>query len=444
MNGSLLQDLASPALHVPARGRISRAALPGLALVLVSCGGDAGPVPFDVPAAEEAARLAAAVPTCSDLGFAGPHPAVEVLAEGLEVPWGIAEAPDGRILVSERPGRIRVVRDGVLAPEPWAEVEVYAASEAGLMGLALAPDFETSGEVFVAATVLRYPISGLGRVVGAALRRFERLLGRSGAVAELQVIRFRDEGGRGVDPRVVVEGIPAYQLHAGAALAFAPDGTLYLTMGDAAEPGTAADPSDPRGSILRFRRDGSVPGDNPRPGSPVLAHGFRDVQGVDWAPDSGDLWAVDHGPTGMEAEAFRTGRDELNRVRPGGDHGWPSVSGRVDHPASVTPVVEWTPAIAPSGLAFVTAPESAWLGDAFVTGLRGRQLRRVVVDHSAGRAVCEEVLLEDRFGRLRGVQEAPDGSLLLATSNRDRRGDPFPGDDRLLRVRPTPASAPGS
>jgi aldose sugar dehydrogenase len=207
-------------------------------------------------------------------------------------------------------------------------------------------------------------------------------------------------------------------------------------MGDAAVPATAADPTDLRGTILRIRPDGSIPADNPFPGSPVLAYGFRDVQGLAWAPANGRLWATEHGPTGLEAEGFRRDRDELNRVEPGGDHGWPRVSGRVVLEGTVTPVVEWTPSIAPSGLAFVTDRGSPWYGHAFVAALRGMHLRRIVLDHQAAVPVCQEILLLGEYGRLRSVREGPGGALLVTTSNRDRRGAPGPRDDLLLRVRP--------
>lgn len=408
-------------------------------VMLVACSGPA-PAPPIHPA-EESARLGSELPWCGDPvpGAAGVR--VDPVAAGLDVPWGIQVASDGRIFVTERPGRIRVIRDGILDPQPWAEMDVYAESEAGMMGIALDPDFPETGHLYVAVTVLRYPLTGPGRLLGAAVRRVERLLGGAGAVTELQLVRFTEQDGRGADPVVVLGGIPAFQLHAGAAVAFAPDGTLYLTMGDAGLPGTAADPSDLRGTILRIRPDGSIPADNPIPGSPVLAWGFRDVQGLAWAPGSGRLWATEHGPTGLEPEGYRTDRDELNRVESGGDHGWPRVSGRVDLKGTVVPVVEWTPAIAPSGLAFITDPASPWFGNAFVAALRGMQLRRVVLDHDTDSPVCQEVLLEGVYGRLRGVHEAPDGSLLVTTSNRDGRGAPGPDDDLLLRVRPGAAAA---
>lgn len=413
---------------------------PALTAILVACSAPQATPPIDP--AEESARLGSDLPACQPAASGAPGARVEEVVGGLEVPWGIQVAPDGRIFVTERPGRIRVIRDGILDPVPWAEMDVYAESEAGMMGLALAPDFPETGHLYVGVTVLRYPLTGPGRLLGAVARRVERLLGGAGAVTELQLVRFTEREGRGTDPVVVLGGIPAFQLHAGAAVAFAPDGTLHLTMGDAALPGTAADPTDPRGTILRIHPDGSIPLDNPSPGSPILAWGFRDVQGLAWAPGSGRLWATEHGPTGLEPEGFRTDRDELNRVEPGGDHGWPRVSGRVALEGSVVPVVEWTPAIAPSGLAFVTDPASPWFGNAFVAALRGMHLRRVVLDHATDTPICQEALLEGRYGRLRAVHEAPDGSILVTTSNRDRRGAPGPEDDRVLRVRPGVATVP--
>lgn len=384
-----------------------------------------------------------ASPWCADVGRGTAGVEVSVVARGLEVPWDMEQAPDGRIFVTERPGRIRVVQEGSVEPRPWADLETYDESEAGLMGLALAPDFQDSGHLYVAVTVLRFPVSGWARIPGVLVRRVERLFGAPGTAAQLRVVRFTERDGQGTDPVVILDGIPAFELHAGAALAFGPDGALYLSMGDGGIPGAAADPGDPRGTILRIHADGTVPTDNPMAGSPVYAWGFRDVQGLAWSPFDGGLWATDHGPTGLDTEAFRTGRDELNRVEPGGDHGWPRVSGRAALEGTVLPVVEWTPAIAPAGLAVVARTDSPWFGDLLVTGLRGRQLRRVVPDPTAGGVVCQEVLLDGEYGRLRGIHPLADGSLLVSTSNRDRRGVPAPEDDRILRVFPLAGDAAG-
>ena len=414
--------------------RARRSGWPALLLVLTAggCREDAG-VPIDP--ADENARLGAELAFCSDT----PQVDIQVVASGLEVPWGMAASPDGRIFVTERPGRIRVIDSGILVPEPWAVLDVYQDSEAGLLGIALSPTFATDGHVFVAATSFRNGPGFPDRLVGMVRRRVENALGvrEGGTSVILQVIRFTERDGRGIDPTVIVDGIAAHQLHAGAALRFGPDGNLYLTMGDGALPHTAADPLDRRGTVLRYTPDGGIPADNPRPGEPVYAYGFRDIQGMAWHPLDGALYAVDHGPTSLEVEGFRSDRDELNRVVPGGDHGWPRVSGRVRLEGTVTPLVEWTPAVAPSGLDILLDPASPYHGDVFVGTLRGRSLQRVVLRPGEDGTLvptCRETLLGEEFGRLRGVLWAGDQGLLVSTSNRDRRGVPAEDDDRILRV----------
>lgn len=413
-------------------GRVGFACL----LLQAACGGVPG-VPIDP--AEESARLGSDLVDCRATESATGALQVTEKATGLEVPWGLARAPDGRLFVTERPGRVRLLTPDGLDPEPWAELEVHHSSEGGLLGIALSPDFTEDGTIFVALTRLRTGPSRASRWMGGLQRRVESVLGirEGGTAVELQVVRLRESGGRGVQDGVVVRGIPASGLHSGGALQVGPDGMLYLSVGDGAIPPLAADVRDRRGTILRYRPDGGVPEDNPLPGSPVWAWGFRNVQGLAWDPGSGELFAVDHGPTGLPDEGFRTDRDELNRVMPGADHGWPSVSGRVAREGAVVPEVEWTPALAPAGLAFVDAPGTPWHGNALVGGLR-QELRRVVFSPESGAPVCQEVLLRGEVGRIRSVLPWEDGGVLVTTSNRDERGVPFPGDDRILHVRPMP------
>ncbi len=414
-------------------GRRSGGWLLGLLCLVAACG---GPEPVPIDPADEEARLGSQVPLCTG----SPPVGVETLATGLEVPWDMERAPDGRIFVTERPGRIRVIDSTGLQASSWATLDVYDQSEAGLLGLALSPDFPRDGHVYVAATFLRAGGGLPSRVAGALRLRLENALGvrEGGASVVLRVIRFTERDGVGVEPTVIVDGIPAHQLHAGAALEFGPDGALYLTMGDGAIPSTAADPLDRRGTVLRYHPDGSVPEDNPVPGDPVFAWGFRDVQGMAWHPEDGELYAVDHGPTSLEIEGFRSDRDELNRVVARGDHGWPRVSGRVELEGTVTPLLEWTPAVAPSGMDIHRGVGSPWYGDILVGTLRGRALERVVLEPGGSGALepaCRETLLADAFGRLRGVRWDGEG-ILVSTSNRDRRGMPAVEDDRVLRITP--------
>jgi glucose/arabinose dehydrogenase len=382
-------------LKIPGRRVFS----PAVALVvLAACGGNP-------------TRLPVAAPT--------PGVALDTVATGLEVPWALDFAPDGRIFISERPGRIRVVEEGILRPEAWATFDVANRSEMGLMGIALAPDFAESGHLFVVGT---FPT-------------------QDGGGTENRVYRLTDRDGKGVDQRLILGGIPAARFHAGAALAFGPDGMLYLTAGDALDPGDSQDPGSLAGKVLRIRPDGGIPADNPIPGSPVYALGVRNSQGLSWHPDTGDLFAADHGPSGLPKEWFRRGRDELNVIRAGQNYGWPEASGMQDGDEYMLPLVEWTPAIAPGAIVFYTGDDFPWKGNVFIAELKGRQLLRVVLEQAPAeqtgwRAVREEPLFAREFGRIRAVRMGPDGYLYFTTSNHDGRGDPVPTDDLLLRIVP--------
>lgn len=323
------------------------------------------------------------------------QPLVEVVARGLEVPWALAFAPDGRLFVTERPGRIRLVRGGRLLPEPLATLPVAAVGEGGLMGLALDPDFSRNGFLYVCYT--------------AGLRR--ALVNR--------VLRLTLREGRAGDERGLLDGMPGASIHDGCRLKFGPDGMLYVTTGDAANPPLAQDLGSLAGKILRLNPDGTPPADNPLAGSPVYSLGHRNPQGIAW-DRSGRLFAAEHGPSA---------HDEINRILPGRNYGWPEAHGRAGDRRFAEPLLEsggdtW----APSGIAFLG-------DDLFVAGLRGQRLLWVTFapDGSVARV---QSLLERTHGRLRDVVAGPDGALYVTTSNRDGRGLPAPDDDRILRVRP--------
>jgi glucose/arabinose dehydrogenase len=332
----------------------------------------------------------------------------ETVATGLIVPWAMAFAPDGRMFVTERQGRIRIIRDGRLEPEPWAKLNVVSSGESGLMGIALSPDFATDGRVYVVATFVWN----------------DHLINR--------VLRFTEKDGRPGEPEVLVDDIPAAEFHAGDAIAFGPDGMLYVATGDAGEPEAGQDRESLAAKILRFTPDGGIPSDNPFPGSPVYALGVRNVQGLAWSAD-GQLFATDHGPSGFPSERLRRNHDELNAITAGRNYGWPVHAGYSDDDAYVSPLTDWSPALAPSGLAVLD-------NYAYVGALRGRQLRRVQLERSEAarsgwRAVHEEVLFKDELGRIRAVALGPDGYIYFSTSNWDGRGDPADNDDRILRLK---------
>jgi glucose/arabinose dehydrogenase len=349
--------------------------------------------------------------------------AVEVVARDLEVPWALDFAPDGRIFLTERGGRIRVVAEGLLQEEPWAELPVSATGEEGLMGIALAPDFAQSGHVFVYGT---FELERSEGFLARSWRRFSRYVWKTHeSPYRNRVIRLTDRDGRGAAPRIVIDDVPAHQFHAGGALEFGPDGMLYVTAGEALDPPMAQDTRSLAGKLLRFRPDGTVPADNPISESPVYALGFRNPQGLAWHPESGDLMATEHGSR----------YDELNRVLPGANYGWPHVEGDED-PGTTSPFLTWEGSRAPSGLAIYAGTSLPWKGDALVGGLASRRLMRLALEAASGslKLICVEDLFRDQLGRIRAVAEGPDGHVYLMTSNRDGRGQPAAGDDRLLRV----------
>ncbi len=335
---------------------------------------------------------------------------IETVASGLETVWGLDFAPDGRIFLTERPGRIRVIEPETgLRSEPWAEIDVWARGESGLMGLALHPAFPDSPFVFVMYT-----------------HRTAR--GPRGRVS-----RFHDVDGRGTDERVILDGIPAAVVHSGGALQLGPDGALYVGTGDATEPRRAQDRGSLAGKILRITPNGNPHPDNPDPGSPVYALGLRNVQGFDWDPSTGRMLATMHGPTG---EWGHQGRDEVNVIRAGGNYGWPEVLGAPEDPRFEPPLLEYRPAVAPAGAAFYNGPIQAWRGDYFFATLRGEHVHRVVLTDGGASVESLERLWPGRFGRVRAIAVGPDGHLYFGTSNRDGRGRPRAGDDHLYRVIP--------
>lgn len=320
-------------------------------------------------------------------------PTAEVIARGLEVPWALAFAPDGRMFVTERPGRVRIVAEGRLLADPVATLSVAAVGEGGLMGLALDPAFAQTGFVYVCHTLSK----------------------RDGLVNRIVRLSVRDD--RASSERVILDDLPGASIHDGCRLKFGPDGKLYATTGDAADPPLAQRRDALAGKILRLNPDGTVPDDNPFPRSPVYSLGHRNPQGLAWSGE-GRLFAAEHGSSA---------HDEVNEIRPGANYGWPEVRGRGGDPRFVDPVVEsGTETWAPSGIAFLGA-------DLFVAGLRGRRLLRIT--GTRDRTARVSTVLSG-WGRLREVVAGPDGALYVTTSNRDGRGFPAPDDDRILRLRP--------
>ena len=322
-----------------------------------------------------------------------PEQAVQTIATGLEIPWAVAFLPDGSALVTERAsGRILRVRapsvdQADAGPAEVSEVaripDVAAEGEGGLLGIAISPTYDTDQWVYVYYT----------------------------SPTDNRIARLRLGGA----PEPVFTGIPKARNHNGGRIAFGPDGYLYVGTGDAGRRENAQDLATPAGKILRITADGRPAPGNPFGDSPVWSYGHRNVQGLAWA-DDGQLYATEFGQNRY---------DELNRIEPGRNYGWPEVEGTGGEAGFVNPVATWSTSDAsPSGLAILD-------GRAWLACLRGTKVYRVGLDGSGA-----QQLLTGRYGRIREAVVAPDGTLWFTTSNRDGRGDPRDGDDRVLRLLP--------
>jgi glucose/arabinose dehydrogenase len=356
-------------------------------------------LPRLIAAALAAGAALGAVPGTA--GAAGLH--VETVATGLEIPWQIAFLPDGRALVTERPGRVRLLtRRGRLLPRPVARVWVAMQGEGGLLGLAVDPAFASNRFVYLYFT------------------RGDRM----------RLERRRWTGSRLVFQASLIDGIRAGWIHDSGRIAFGPDRRLYISTGDAGDGALAQDPRPLNGKMLSL---GRAQYRGPGHAAPrIVATGLRNSQGFDWQPGTGLLVANDHGPSGFDGPE---GYDEVDAIAPGGNYGWPEAIGDDTGGGRFTaPLEVYTDPIAPSGATFVSRPGSRWTGDYLLAALRGSQLRRLVLRDR--RVVRDQPLLVGRFGRLRTVVEGPHGCLYLLTSNRDGRGRPTAGDDRILRLRP--------
>jgi glucose/arabinose dehydrogenase len=327
------------------------------------------------------------------------------IVEGLEHPWGLAFLPGGRMLVTERPGRLRIVRDGRLEPQPVSGVpEVVARGQGGLLDVALHPRFAENNLVY-----LSYAGPGKGGI-GTEVAR-GRLVGNR--LEEVQVI-FR------MEPKS-----DAGQ-HFGSRLVFDRAGYLYITLGDRGDKERAQRPGDHAGSVIRLHDDGRVPADNPFVGKPgwkpeKYTLGHRNMQGAALHPQTGELWTHEHGPQGG---------DEINVIRSGVNYGWPIITygvnygigtriGEGTHKAGMAqPLYYWVPSIAPSGMVFYTGDRfPRWRGDLFVGALRDEMLVRLRLDGE--KVVSEERMLKGVLGRIRDVRQGPDGCLYLLTDEEE-------------------------
>jgi glucose/arabinose dehydrogenase len=377
-------------------GRSLVAVALALSALVAGCSDDddgAGPPTVTAaPSAEESARppTKPSSPSPSRKDRPGPPRVVDTVARNLSVPWGIDFLPDGTAIVTERDTRrVLTIADGKVSQVGLIEAAA-PQGEAGLLGVAVSPDFADDRTVFFYVSTAE----------------------------DNRIVRATYRNGRLGTPEVVLDGIPNGFIHDGGRLQFGPDGYLYASTGETGAPELAPDRSSLGGKILRITPEGKPAPGNPDPSSPIWSLGHRNVQGLAFDDDV-NLWASEFGESTF---------DELNLIRKGGNYGWPTFEGRGDDPGLTNPQVVWnTSEASPSGLAYRDG--RLWLG-----ALQGERLWRIDVDN--GRASDPTDFFVGRYGRLRTVVVAPDGNLWVSTSNRDGRATPGPDDDQIIVVDP--------
>jgi aldose sugar dehydrogenase len=331
----------------------------------------------------------------SSLNNASSDKGIVVVAEKLQTPWSIVLSKDGRVFFTERIGTIRMINaNGTLAQDPVGYIRVDQVGEGGLLGIDLHPNFTLNHKIYIYHTYSNS--SGIYNRVMLLVENENKL----------------------ADSQIILDGIPGGRFHDGGRLKFGPDNKLYISTGDTGIAELSQDKSSLAGKILRINDDGTIPIDNPFPGSAVYAYGFRNVQGLTWHPQTRELYASDHGATG---------NDEINIVLAGSNYGWPYEECSNDGKYTA-PVICFNPSIAPSGIAIPNSSRLGYKGDLLLATLKGSQLRSI--DLYTG----EQNNILVGYGRLRDVVEGNNGSLFVLTSNTDGRGLIQENDDKILRI----------
>ena len=338
---------------------------------------------------------------------------ITTIADGLQHPWGLAFLPDGNILVTERPGRLRIIKQGQLQSEAIPGLPtITAKGQGGLLDVTLHPDYSKNGWIYFSY------VAGIGNKFGTEVGR--------GRLVDNQIIDWQT--------LFRLQPKSSSGRHFGSRLLFDRDNYLYISLGDRGERFRAQDLNDHAGSLIRLHDDGSLPADNPfinqqRKQAEIYSYGHRNIQGAAVNPSTGKIWEHEHGPQGG---------DELNIIEAGKNYGWPVITygkeygsgddiGEGTHKAGMQqPIYYWVPSIAPSGMAFYNGDQfPAWRGNLFIGSLKFRTLVRLELDGNT--VIREERLLKDKLGRIRDVQVGPDGYIYLLSDQKN---------GKLVRLQP--------
>lgn len=338
---------------------------------------------------------------------------VEIVAENLEIPWSLAHIDEDTKLVTERPGRIRLIENKNVSEEPVYEIpNVVAEGESGLMSMALHPQFSENNFVYI-----YYSYS------------------KDNGETALRVSRFVYDDERFVNEEIIVEDIPYGRFHAGGEIAFGPEGKLYITTGDVTDRALAQDVRSLAGKTLRVNDDGTIPNDNPFVDYPeirpeIFTVGHRNAQGIDWHPETEQQYQSEHGPSGFDGGRDQ---DEINLIIRGRNYGWPIIRGEEEMEDLETPIKQYTPAIAPSSILFYEGEMFTELqGKLLVAALRGENI--LVLEIENGMFIQDYRMFDGEYGRIRDLSVGMDGSIYFTTSNTDGRGEERENDDKVYRI----------